>query len=188
MPSPQSPRPAAFAVVRTVGRPDLESATPHHQRSEGLVRGAPPKRARATHAHAADGADSRGLTLRSRSGPLCEGLKCLPRLLTWQLARSVRVLIWSLSRFAPRAFRMLGALIGVLEDGASLCAWIVAAHRGLFWEQLRAARHSVFSGRLSHGSLVPRRVLPSPKRFAATSARHECSRTLLPRTGKRNCR
>jgi hypothetical protein len=53
MPSPQSPRPAAFAVVRTAGRPDLASATPHHQRSEGLVRGAPPKRARATHAHAA---------------------------------------------------------------------------------------------------------------------------------------
>jgi hypothetical protein len=60
MPSPRSPRPAAFAVVQTVGRPDLESATPRHQRSEGLVRGAPPKPARAPHAHAATRSAIRG--------------------------------------------------------------------------------------------------------------------------------
>jgi hypothetical protein len=48
MPSLQSPRPAAFAVVQTVGCPDLESATRRHQRSEGLVRGAPPKACQST--------------------------------------------------------------------------------------------------------------------------------------------
>jgi len=128
---------------------------------------------RQKHSSAADGADNSGLTLRSRSGPLREGLKCLPRLLTWTASafdqspylgsESIRASCVPDARCAHRSPR------GWSEP----CAWIVAAHRDLFWKQLRAARHSLFSGRLSHGSLVPRRVLPSPKRFAATSARHE---------------